>query len=111
MLRPVFFESLDHTIEIGIAGAKLSREKVPATLGDLVAVSDHFELTGLTRRNHGINAKALPDEGHETRDLGFVVLSRRAVNDFYLHEGLQPLRNAILQAYTLPPWTERTVES
>ena len=91
MLRSVFFDLLDHAIEIGIAGAKLSREKVSAALGDLLAVRDHLELAGLTRCNHGINAKALLDEGHETRDLGFVVLSRRAVNDLDVHSVLHML--------------------
>jgi hypothetical protein len=79
---------LDHAFEIGIAGAKAPCEPVPTTLGNPLAVSDHLELTGLTMRSHGFNVEALLDEGHETRDLGLVVLSRGAVNDFDLHSVL-----------------------
>jgi hypothetical protein len=81
----VLRELLDHTFEIGIAGAKAPSEPVPTALGNLLAVSDHLELTGLTRRKDGFNAEALFDKGHETRDLDLVVLSRRAVNDLDLH--------------------------
>jgi hypothetical protein len=84
----VLLELLDHAIEIGIAGTKAPCEPVPTALGNPLAVSDHLELTGLTRRNHGFNVEALLDEGHETRDLGLVVLSRRAVNDLDLHSVL-----------------------
>ena len=76
---------LDHTFEIRIAGAKAPCEPAPTALGNPLAVSDHLELTELTGRNDGFNAEALLDEGHETRDLGLVVLSRRAVNDLNLH--------------------------
>ena len=78
-------ELLDHTFEIRVAGSKAPCEPVPTALGNPLAVSDHLELTGLTRRNDGFNVEALFDEGHETRDLGLVVLSRRAVNDLDLH--------------------------
>ena len=81
----MLLELLDHTFEIRIAGAKPPCEPVPTALGNPFAVSDHLELTGLTRRNDGFNVEALLDEGHETRDLGLVVLSRRAVNDLDLH--------------------------
>jgi hypothetical protein len=81
----VLRELLDHTFEIGIAGAKAPSEPVPTALGNLLAVSDHLELTGLTRRKDGFNAEALFDKGHETRDLDLVVLSRRTVNDLDLH--------------------------
>ena len=81
----VLLEPLDHAIEIRIAGAKAPCKPVAATRGNLLAVSDHLELTGLTRHGHGIDAEALLDEGHETRDLILVVLSRRAVNDLDLH--------------------------
>jgi hypothetical protein len=81
----VLFELRDDAIEIRIAGAKGSREPVSAALGEHLAVGKHLELTGLTRRKNGFNAQALLDEGHETRDLYLVVLSRRAVNDFDLH--------------------------
>ena len=82
-------ELLDHTFEIGIAGAKAPCEPVPTALGNLLAVRDHLELAGLTRRKDGFNAEALFDEGHETRDLDLVVLSSRTVNDLDLHLVLQ----------------------
>jgi hypothetical protein len=81
----VLLELLDHTFEIRITGAKAPCEPVSTALGNPFAVSDYLELTGLTSRNDGFNAEALFDEGHETRDLGLVVLSRRAVNDLNLH--------------------------
>ena len=81
----MLLELLDYSFEIRIAGTKASCEPVPTALGNLLAVSDHIELTGLTSRNDGFNAEALFDEGHETRDLGLVVLSRRTVNDLDLH--------------------------
>jgi hypothetical protein len=87
--RTVFSEPLDHAIEIAIAAAKSPCEPVPTSFGDTLAVRDHVELTGGTSRTDGFNAQALLDEGHETRDLGLVVLSRRAVNDFDLHSVLQ----------------------
>jgi len=79
----------DHAIEIGITCAKLLCEPVAATLGNYFAVRDYLELTRLTRRKHGINSQSLFDEGHETRDLNLVVLSRWTVNDFDFHSGLQ----------------------
>jgi hypothetical protein len=87
--RTAFLQLLHHAIEIGIAGAKAPCEPVPAALGNLLAVSDHLELTGFPRSRDGFNVKAPLDEGHETRDLGLVVLSRRAVNDLDLHSVLQ----------------------
>lgn len=75
-------------MQIGIASAKPAREPVPAALGNRLAVSDHFKLTGTARGNHGCNAEVLLYEGHETRDLGFVVLSGRAGNYLDLHSVL-----------------------
>jgi hypothetical protein len=76
---------IDHAIEIGITGAKASCEPVSTALGYLLSVSEDLELTVLAGRKDGINTEAILDEGHETRDLGFVVPSRRAVNDLDLH--------------------------
>lgn len=76
---------LDHCVEIGIASAKLPCEPVPAPLSNPFAVRDHLELTGLTGRKDGIDSQALLDQGHETRDVSLVVLSRWAVNDFDFH--------------------------
>ena len=84
-------ELLDQAIEIGIAGAKASCEPVSTALGYFLAVSDDLELTVLARREDGISAEAILEEGHETRDLGSVVLSRRAVNDLDLHDSLSNL--------------------
>jgi len=78
-------ELLDHAIEIGIARAKAPCQPIPTAVGNPLAISDNLELTGLPRRNDGFNVEALLDEGHETRDLGLVVLSRWAVNDLDLH--------------------------
>ena len=46
---------------------------------------EHFELSGLAGLKDGFHAEALFDQGHETRDLGLVVVSRGAVDDFDLH--------------------------
>jgi hypothetical protein len=81
----VLLELLDQAIKIGVACAEASREPVSAALGNQLAVREHLELTGLTRPKNRFNAQATLDEGHETRDLDLVVLSRRAVNDFDLH--------------------------
>jgi hypothetical protein len=89
---PSLLELLDYAIEIGIASAKAPREPVPAALGNPLAVSDDLELTGLPGCNNGFNVEALLDEGYETRDLGFVVLSCRAVNDLDLHLSSEPFR-------------------
>jgi hypothetical protein len=80
---------LDQAIEIRVAGSKYPREPISTKLGNLLVFSDHVELTCLTRCNYGFNAQALLDEGRETRNLGIVVLSGRAVNDFDLHSVLQ----------------------
>jgi len=102
----MLLELLDHIIEIGIAGAKSPCEPVPTPLGNSLAVHDHVELTGLARRTGGIDIQALLDEGHETRDLGLVVLSSRAINDFDLHSVLpcslqSPVSQPVLQAMDL----------
>jgi hypothetical protein len=76
---------LDHAIKIGVAGSKFLREPISTALGNPLTVRDHLELAGLPRRDDGFNVQSLLDEGRETRDLGIVVLSGRAVNDFDLH--------------------------
>ena len=84
-MRTALLELLEHTSEIGIAGAKAPCEPVPTQLGNPLPISDNLELTGLPGCSDGFNIKALFDESHETRDLGLVVLSCRAVNDLDLH--------------------------
>jgi hypothetical protein len=92
-------ELLDHAIEIGIARAKAPSEPIPTALGNPLAVSDNLELADLPWRNDGFNVEALLDEGHETRDLDLVVLSRRAVNDLDLHSVPQSASCSHLVAY------------
>ncbi len=82
-------ELLDHVVEIGIAGAKASREPIPTAFGYFLPIRHDVELTGLARGSHGFNVETLFDEGHETRSLGLVVLSRRAVKDLDLHSVLR----------------------
>ena len=81
----MFLKLFDDAIEIGITGVKAPCEPVPTALGNPLAVREHLELTDLAKCNDSVNIQALLDEGRETRDLGLVVLSRRAVNDFDLH--------------------------
>jgi hypothetical protein len=77
---------LNHAIQIRIASAKASGEPVAAALHHCLAVGQHFKLACLSRRNHGVNAQPLLNQGRETRDLGFVVPSRGAGKYFNLHE-------------------------
>jgi hypothetical protein len=87
--RTALLELFDHLIEIGIAGSKAPCEPVPTALGNPLAINDNLELTDLPRLNDGFNIEAVLDEGHETRDLGLVVLSCRAMNDLDLQSVLQ----------------------
>jgi hypothetical protein len=100
--RTVLLDLLDHAIEVGVACAKAPREPVSTALGYPLAVSDNLELTWLTRRNDGFNVEAILNEGHETRDLGLVVLSRRAVNDLDVHSVLQSASCGHLAAPSVP---------
>jgi hypothetical protein len=81
----VLLELFNHALEIGIAGTETPGEPVSTALGNFLAVGDYLELAGLAGSDDGFNAEALLDEGHETRDLGLVVLSRRAVDDLDFH--------------------------
>jgi hypothetical protein len=76
-------------------------------LSDLLAVSDNLELTALPGRKDGFNVEALLDEGHETRDLGLVVLSCRAVHDLDLHLSSK----ALLKFYALTRVLRRFIVS
>ena len=80
---------LDQAIEIGVAGSKFLREPISTALDNRLTVRNDLELTGLARCNDGFRVQAVLDEGGETRDLGAVVLSGRAVNDFDFHFVLQ----------------------
>jgi len=83
--RTPLLELRDDGLEIGIAAAKAPCKPVPTALGDPLAISENLELSGLPRLKDSIHSEALLDKGHETRDLGFVVLSCRAVHDLDLH--------------------------
>jgi hypothetical protein len=76
---------IDHAAESGVTSTKTACQPVATALGNPLAVSDNLELTNLARSQDGINIEALLDEGHETRDLGLVAVSCRAVNDLDLH--------------------------
>ena len=92
----LFGELLNHFFQVWITGPKAPREPVSATLSNPFTVRYNVELASLTRCADGVNVQALFDQGHETRDLGTVVLSRWAVNDFNLHVApivLVPKRN------------------
>lgn len=78
-------EVLDDGLELGIASPEFPREPVSASLGNSLAVGDHLELTCPARPHDGVNVEVLLDQGHETRGLGFVTLSYRAVDDLNLH--------------------------
>ena len=77
-LATALLELVNHTIKIRIASAKASGEPVAAAFRHCLVIGKHFKLAGLARRNHGFNAEPFFNQGHETRDLGFVALSRRA---------------------------------
>jgi len=73
-----FLELVNHAVKIRIAGAQASGEPVSTAFDDCLAIGEHLKLASLARCNHGVNAQLILNQGHETRDLGFVVLSRRA---------------------------------
>ena len=86
----LLLELVDHVVEVGTACPKAPSEPVPATRG--IPCRPRSRRTAPARRaGSPLDVKALLDEGHETRDLGSVVLSRRAVHDLDLHSALQSL--------------------
>jgi hypothetical protein len=89
-LSNALLELLNHVIEIGITCAKAFCEPVSAALGNSLSISQHVELTSIAGRNRNFHAEALFNQGHETRDLGFVVLSCRARTYLNFHSVLQP---------------------
>ena len=93
----LFGELLNHFLQIWITGPKAPREPVSPALGNPFAVRYHVKLASLARCAGRVNVQALLDQGHETRDLRAVVLSRRTVNDFDFHTGnivLVPTRHS-----------------
>ena len=86
----MLFQLRDDGFGIGITCPKAPREPVTPAFRDSLAIRDYVELTGLAGRPDSVDAEALLDEGHETRDLGTVVLSRRAMHDLDLHPDFLP---------------------
>jgi hypothetical protein len=84
-LATALLELVDHRIKIGISGAKTSGEPVAAPLHDCLTIGQYFKLASLARCYHGVNAQPLFNQGHETRDLGFIVLSSRAGTYLNVH--------------------------
>jgi hypothetical protein len=83
----VLFDHIDHAVEVRIARAEAPGQPVPTATHDCLIISDDVELAGATGREHGIDVEALLDEGRETRSLGLVVLSGRAVLNLDIHLG------------------------
>jgi hypothetical protein len=94
--RTAFLEPFDHAFELGIAGAKAARKPVSPALGYFLAIGEDLELTGVSRLSGSLNTEALLDEGHETRDLGVIVVSCRAMNDLDLHLFSNTLRTILM---------------
>ena len=88
-LGNAFLELLNHVIEIGITCAKAFCEPVSTALGNPLSIGEHLELASSAGRNRNVHAKTLFNQGHETRDLGFIALSRRAGTYLNFHSVLQ----------------------
>jgi hypothetical protein len=86
-LAAALLQLINHALQIRIAGAKASGEPVASALHHCLAIGQHFKLSCLSRRDNGINAQPLFNQGHETRDLGFVVPSSRAGKYLNVHFG------------------------
>jgi hypothetical protein len=85
VLAAAFLQLIHHTLQIRIAGAKASGEPVAAALHHCLAIGQHFKLSGFSRCHHGVNSQPLFNQGHETRDLGFVAPSSRAGKYLNVH--------------------------
>jgi hypothetical protein len=81
----MLLELFNHLIKIGIPGAEAPRKPVSTAFGNSLAVGEYLKLPDLTGRNHGFNPEPRFDKGRETRDLGFVVVSRWTGNDLNFH--------------------------
>jgi hypothetical protein len=88
-LAAALLKLINYAIQVRIAGAKAPGEPVAAALRHWLAIGKHFKLTGLARRNHGVNAEPLFNHGRETRSLGFIVSSRWAGTYLNFHSVLQ----------------------
>jgi hypothetical protein len=69
---------VNHAIQIRIACAKASGKPVAAALCNHLTIGQHCKLAGFAGYNHGIDSEPFFNQGRETRDLGFIVSSRRA---------------------------------
>ena len=74
-----------HRVEVGVSCAEAPRQEISAPLGDRLSVNDDVELPFCSRFEQRLNAELVFDHGHETRDLGAIVLSGGAVNDLDFH--------------------------
>jgi hypothetical protein len=79
---------LDGIFEVGIAGSELAGEPVAPAFHNSMAVGNQIKLASRTRLQCNVDIELLFNEGCETRSLGFVVASRKAIVDFYAHCGL-----------------------
>jgi hypothetical protein len=86
-----FLQLVNHAIKVRIAGAKASGEPVAAALHHCLAIGQHRKLAGFAGGNHGIDSEPFFNQGHETRDLGFVVSSCRAGTNLDFHAVLQSI--------------------
>jgi hypothetical protein len=94
LFRTTRLKLLDYAVEIRIATAKAPRKPVSTALGYRLAVSNHLELTGAARLGYRVDVKAFLDKGREPRDLGLIVVSGWAMNDFDPHSSfiVHPLK-------------------
>lgn len=101
---------LDGIFEVGIAGSELAGEPVAPAFHNSMAVGNQIKLASRTRLQCNVDIELLFNEGCETRSLGFVVASRKAIVDFYAHCGLldrniglvNNLAEIIIAAHTTP---------
>ena len=77
--------------EVWIAEPKAPSEKVASALGYTIPIDEHVELAFAAGGADGFDFEATLDEGRETRDLGLVVVSSGAVDDFDFHCLFLPL--------------------
>jgi hypothetical protein len=52
-------DQLNHAIQVRVSAAKSPREPGSTSLGNSLAIGDHFKLTDLAKCGHGCNAETL----------------------------------------------------
>lgn len=78
-------EQFDYILKVRVACAELPGEPVASTGNDRFPVDEHIELAGFSGLLDSFDLKLLLDKGCETRSLGLVALSRRAVVNLDIH--------------------------